>query len=158
MTHDQLVVLAANWLKSKHPVVITELATTGEEPDAIGWRGTSSTLIECKATRADFISDKNKMFRREPWLGIGDFRYFLTPAGLIQMDELPPLWGLLEVTGSKIRKVVEGQYFSESSEEREIGILLSTIRRIGKNAPACCSIRFYTTETKNRATLSVETE
>ena len=34
---------------------MTGLATNGEQPDALGRRGWHSTLIECKASVADFL-------------------------------------------------------------------------------------------------------
>jgi hypothetical protein len=155
ISHSALVLVAAKWLQNKHAVVITELATTGEEPDAIGWRGTHSTLVECKISRADFAADKVKMFRREPWYGIGQHRYFLTTPGMIQVEELPEKWGLLELTAARVRMIRESEHFGEVNHRHEIGILLSTLRRVGKDAPTNTSIRFYTFETKNRATLGM---
>lgn len=153
VSHPSLVAVAAKWLQKKHAVVITELATTGEEPDAIGWRGTHSTLVECKISRADFNADKRKMFRREPWYGIGQYRYFLTVPGIIKVEELPEKWGLLELLGERVRMVREAEQFGEINYRHEIGILLSTLRRIGENAPKGTSIKHYTIETKNRATV-----
>lgn len=153
VSHPSLVAVASKWLQKKHAVVITELATTGEEPDAIGWRGTHSTLVECKISRADFNADKSKWFRREAWQGIGTHRYFLTVPGIIRVEELPEKWGLLELTGERVRMVRESEHFGEVNHRHEIGILLSTLRRIGENAPKGTSIKHYTIETKNRATL-----
>ncbi|HEU4340032.1 MAG TPA: hypothetical protein VFU31_00530 [Candidatus Binatia bacterium] len=159
ISHAALVELAAKWLrKKKHTVVITELATIGENPDAIGWRGSHSTLIECKTSRADFFADKDKAFRRESWMGMGCHRYFLTMPGVIRLTEIPVKWGLLEVTGRGVRMVHESAYFSETNHRQEISILLSTLRRIGKNAPKGTSIRHYTIETKNRATVGTAKE
>lgn len=153
VSHPSLVAVAAKWLQKKHAVVITELATTGEEPDAIGWCGTHSTLVECKISRADFNADKGKKFRREPRYGVGQYRYFLTVPGIIKDYELPEKWGLLELTGERVRMVRESEHFSEVNHRHEIGILLSTLRRIGHNAPKGTSIKHYTIETKNRATV-----
>lgn len=150
--------IAAKWLTKKCSVVVTEIATTGEEPDAIGWQGTHSTLVECKASRADFLADAQKAFRRQPERGIGQRRYFMAPAGMIAADELPPLWGLLEVRDGNVRQSKESEYFDEANARHEIGILLSTLRRLGQQQPTGCSIRFYQFETKNRATVGVEDE
>lgn len=156
LSHVVLVEVAAKWLQRKCAVVITELCTIGETPDAIGWQGTHSTLVECKVSRSDFLADAHKSFRREDWMGIGQHRYFLTFPGLLSVDELPPKWGLLELTGSKVRMVKESQHFEEANDRHEIGILLSTLRRIGKQSPSGVSVRCYTIETKNRATLGME--
>lgn len=158
MNHSQLVSIAAKWLERKCAVVITELATIGETPDAIGWRGIHSTLIECKASRSDFIADRQKYFRREAWNGIGQHRYFLSVPGIISVEDLPEKWGLLEATGSKIRMVAESGHFSEVNDRHEIGILLSTLRRIGKTAPTGVSVKYYTIESKNRATCGIDTD
>lgn len=156
LNHAALVQVAAAWLRKKCAVVITELATTGEEPDAIGWHGQHSTLIECKTSRADFLADRTKWFRREEWQGIGMKRFFLTTPGIIPPEHLPPKWGLLELTGERVRVVRESENFEEVNSRHEIGILLSTLRRIGQNPPIGTSIKFYTMESKNRATLGLE--
>lgn len=155
MTHQELVCAAAMWLKMRCAVVITELVTTGETPDAIGWQGTHSILIECKVSKADFLADQKKMFRRSPEFGIGQHRYYLTPVGLLSVDDLQLKWGLLELTESGIRMVRQSDHFEEVNSRHEMRLLLSTLRRIGHNAPRAVSIRCYTIESKNTATLGV---
>lgn len=160
MTHTQLVESAAAWLSKqrKCSVVITELAALGTEvPDAIGWRGTHSTLVECKTSRADFLADSDKHWRRYPEHGIGKNRYFLTIPGIIRADDLLNGWGLLELTATSVRKVSESKLF-ECSSRNELSVLLSALKRIGQTCPRGVSIRAYTIESKNRATLGVEIE
>lgn len=103
MTHDDLVKLAAHWLRvtRKMVVVATEAQgySTSEFPDAIGWdRKGNSILIECKTSVEDFRRDANKHFRRTPSMGMGLQRYYLTPPGLLlgRHGQLPERWGLLE--------------------------------------------------------------
>jgi len=107
MTHADLVERAARWLaKTKGcAVVATEIATTSESPDAIGWRAGYSHLVECKASRADFLADRNKPFRIVPETGLGDYRWYMTPPGLVSPDELPDGWGLLEVHPEQVRVI-----------------------------------------------------
>lgn len=97
MTHADLVERAARWLKGAGcSIVLTELVTMNSEtPDAIGFRasGQESYLVECKSTRGDFLADRRKPFRREG--GMGLYRYFLCPPGLIKPADLPQGWGLL---------------------------------------------------------------
>jgi hypothetical protein len=148
--------VAAAWLAKKCPVVITEMASaTQETPDAIGWQGARSIVVECKVSRADFLADGKKFFRANP-AGMGRLRYFLAPPGVIREDDIPPLWGVLEITGPKIRVVREAQAFSEWYQSGEVFLLQSAIRRVGPMAPKGCSVKFYTIETKNRATIGVE--
>lgn len=107
LTHDDLVAAAGRWLRNTAAcsVVLEELVANtgnGEKPDAIGWYTGHTLLIECKASRADFLADHKKRFRMHPERGMGMFRYFMAPAGLIKPSELPSQWGLLEVTGQRV--------------------------------------------------------
>jgi hypothetical protein len=157
LTHTELVNLASKWLKRKCPVVITGLATTGETPDAIGWQGTFSILIECKTSLADFNKDKKKYFRYSPEQGLGGNRYFLTPEKLVSPNQLPLNWGLLEIINNQVILVKESEYF-ESNVKQEVKILLSTLRRIKGITPEGSSIKCYSHNTKNTSTVSIETE
>ncbi|SEO76690.1 hypothetical protein SAMN02800692_2013 [Luteibacter sp. UNC138MFCol5.1] len=107
MTHDELVERAGGWLRrvAGCKVVMTELSAvcrSGEIPDAIGWREAGTVLVEAKASRGDFLADRNKAFRRDPSRGMGALRYYMAPAGLIKVEELPDRWGLLEVNGRRV--------------------------------------------------------
>ena len=116
MTHNELVGRAVKWLKNsqKCPLVLSETYATLslETPDAIGFKGRLSLLVECKTSRADFCRDKRKLFRIKPQWGLGVYRYYLTDKGLLNPNELPWKWGLLEVRGKIIRKVKEAQMFN----------------------------------------------
>lgn len=139
MTHDELVTRAARWLAKTRrcPVVVTEIVTassTGEIPDAIGWEGGRSHLVECKVSRSDFLADRKKSFRIMPDLGLGDYRWYMTPPGLVTPDELPDGWGLLEVHPEQVRVLRESgsrwgapPFVGNGREAQRI--LLSVIRR-----------------------------
>jgi len=108
-THAALVHRAASWLHTRLRcrVVLTEQTTGGGEiPDAIGWKFlTESHLIEAKVSRADFFADRLKPFRCVPATGMGTYRYFMVPAGIVTVDDLAahcPGWGLLEVKGRSV--------------------------------------------------------
>ena len=106
--HTLLCLRAESWLnKINCKVVIRDpfRCSTREQPDAIGWRDGVSILIECKASRADFLSDKNKPFRSDPESGMGDWRFYLCPKDVIRPEDLPPGWGLLYATEKTIKKV-----------------------------------------------------
>lgn len=110
MDHAQLVLKAERWLKQQGcGVVFREpfRATThsGEKPDAIGWRDGLSLLVECKATRADFLADKKKPFRKAPEKGMGDWRFYLCPPDIITVGDLPAGWGLLYALPKQIKEV-----------------------------------------------------
>lgn len=100
LTHTELVRSAHKWASKNTGcgVVFQELYNSyGEIPDVIGFGGWHSVLIECKASRADFLGDKNKPWRQEENKGMGLYRYYCCPTGLISLAELPPKWGLIYV-------------------------------------------------------------
>lgn len=162
MTHEELVVQAQGWLKRQQcSVIISEMASVGEEADAIGFINGISILVECKASRADFLRDKKKPFRIEPCCGMGTYRYYLAPKGMIKTSELPDRWCLLEYDGEKVRETKKhhkysGEFRFEKSESKENSLLISLIRRIGQNPIIGTSIKCYTYETKNRATCLID--
>lgn len=109
ISHADLVSVAERWLHRQHcGVVFRELRAstpTGEQPDAIGWRHHISILVECKATRSDFLADSRKKFRANPASGCGDWRFYLSPPKVITPDDLPPNWGLLWAQGKRVRQI-----------------------------------------------------
>ena len=104
-THAELCNLAAKWL-TRRPrncrVAISEPPTLLQEhPDAIGWDSWGITrLIEVKISRSDFLADNRKPYRNGTMSPMGDFRWYMAPAGLLRVDEMPDGWGLLEVFGN----------------------------------------------------------
>lgn len=111
LNHNQLCLIAEKFLKLNGFGVVFhdkfKAATkNGEQPDCIGFRSGVSCLIECKTSRADFLADRKKRFRVDPSLGMGDWRFMLTPKGLIVPEELPEAWGLLETDGRRVYKKV----------------------------------------------------
>ena len=108
-SHSELVSIAKTWLKKRCGVVFTELYSFNAEiPDAIGFNSMHSVLIECKRTRADFIKDFQKPHR---WSGgMGEFRFYLCPAGLINLVDLPDGWGLIWVCEKGKAEVILNPY------------------------------------------------
>lgn len=70
-------------------------------PDAIGFRAasrlTETVVVEVKCSRADFLADAKKPHRADGE-GMGLYRYFMCPEGLIRPHEVPGRWGLLWVS------------------------------------------------------------
>jgi hypothetical protein len=104
-------------------------ASKKENPDIIGWSSAFSTLIECKATRADFLSDAKKKVRRNPHHGMGQRRYYLCPAGVINLEDLPKKWGLLWVEKGRIAVQKEARGHPDRSLIAEISFLSAMLRR-----------------------------
>jgi hypothetical protein len=137
MTHQQLVRLAEQWLRSRYRcgIVLSEQScASGETPDVIGWKGSCrSVVVECKVSRADFFADREKPFRKDPQLGMGCERLYLMPQGLIGKQELPSKWGLLECKGRLVQLTVKPGRQSQRSEQglmREMNLLLASLRRV----------------------------
>ena len=133
MTHDELVIRAVRWLKNtvRCVVVAGEPWTPDWElPDAIGWKSWASWLVECKTSRADFFRDQKKGFRRAGAKSLGNYRYYMTPPGLIHPNELPPGWGLLEVHPKIVRRVMDsGGFPNELVVVKERMLLVSMLRK-----------------------------
>lgn len=173
MNHKEVVEVGRKWLKSRSAVVITEIGTCSEQPDVIGfevsvkgqlskkeYRHYGSCLVECKANRSDFLQDKKKYFRAMPELGLGQYRYFLAPKGLIKIEELPENWGLLETTGVNVKLLKVSGEFKEYNSRGEQSILCSTLRRLIIPEGNHISLRVYNAfpNSKNTTTLTINKE
>jgi len=107
-THNELVVKAHNWLINKFGCgnkVISEWHGHKEQPDVYGL-GWQTIMIECKASRNDFLADKRKSFRK-PGHGCGSIRYYCANKGIITENDLPTGWGLIETSGRGLKVTVK---------------------------------------------------
>lgn len=137
-SHRRLCEVAAKWLRRPGrirpvscPYVAVELVTAHEEtPDVFGWCYWTTVLIEVKTTRSDFFADKKKPFRIITEQGIGSFRYYCCPEGLIKPEEVPEQWGLLYEKEGKIQVIVDADSQTKNASA-EFGILASILRREG---------------------------
>lgn len=144
LTHSKLVQIAKKWLQRNGcSVAITEMTAmmSNETADAIGFRWEKSVLVECKVSRSDFLSDKKKVFRQFPDQGMGNYRYYMAPKGVLSVDDMPKGWLLLEVspTGRVIpateiihRKMDshKTKYHFKSNMFAEKMLLQSVVRRL----------------------------
>ncbi|MEG0983076.1 hypothetical protein [Algoriella sp.] len=140
MTHSDLVEIGYKWILKKCSFAFKEMKCLNNEiPDVIGFRSNVSFLIEAKTSKSDFLIDKKKPFRIKPELGVGDFRFFITPVGLISIEELPDNWGLIEVNQkgkveNEYNPFGKGNIYSvwiknKKNKEAEFNILYSALRR-----------------------------
>ncbi len=135
--HTRLVEHAIAWLRSHYRcgVILSEqYCATGEVPDVIGWKGfCRSVLIECKVSRADFLADTDKPFRRHPEEGMGCERFYLAPASVIRREELPKHWGLLELRKREVELAVKPGRIDQRGPAalmKEMNLLLASLRRV----------------------------
>ncbi len=158
-THKELTELAVKWLKrsqsQKGPgchIAVSECRSgwSDEIPDAIGFRAAGkndgSIIVEVKVSRSDFLADAKKPHRNGSVKGLGNWRYYLCPEGVIKADEIPDNWGLLYVNNrGHIKPVVgpmnEGNYrkrmrliesmWQESNADGERFLLVKLVSRVG---------------------------
>lgn len=120
--HNVLVALGAKWLrKNGFGVVATELTAHGcrEQPDVIGFRSSCTAIVEAKISRADFLADRKKP-ERSCAPGVGIYRFYLCPVGIIEVEDLPSRWGLLHESKGRIVEVLrpKGNLWPEFGDNR----------------------------------------
>ncbi len=135
--HAKLIERAVEWLRHSYRcgIVLSEqYCAGGEVPDVIGWKGScQSVLVECKASRSDFLADANKPFRLKPEEGLGSRRFYMAAAGLIAPHELPKHWGLLECRGRQVEMSVrpgKQELRGPIGLMKEMNLLLASLRRV----------------------------
>lgn len=135
MNHAELVRLGVRWCKNtgRCPLVFAEPKGMSEEPDVFGIHNTGGTtvtiVIEAKATRSDFLSDKRKYFRRVPAFGMGRQRYYLAPKGMIKPHELPQGWGLIEATENRCRRIIKAPKLLVWNQHADLALMARLLVR-----------------------------
>lgn len=154
MTHSDLVHIACRWLSRSCSVVVSEIKGTREIPDAIGWHGAATILVECKTSKADFYRDSKKRFRL--YGGVGLSRYYLTPPGLLKEFEIPEKWGWLETDGTMVSVRKKSEPFPDRNVNAETRMLVSACRRINQKSTIYAKI--YTHFVKRAPTIHLGEE
>lgn len=131
-THRELCEIAERWLlgSQRCRVAIAEpnCIVTDEQPDAIGFSGEKSVLVEAKTSLNDFRADLKKPFRICPQKGMGQARYYICEPGIITEDDLPERWGLLNVLpGGRVRIVRYSGHFPEANYAAERRLLTACL-------------------------------
>lgn len=143
MKHSELVEIAYGWVlrNAGCGFAFKELRTTASEiPDVIGFGVCRSVVVEAKVSRADFLKDKKK-FCRTVGKGVGKYRFYICPEGLIKVEELPAGWGLIYVNEKGRARCVNNPYNSKGGNiwynnpfevdlEEESRIMYSALRRL----------------------------
>ena len=134
MTHNELCLLATRFIKRNgYKFAISEMrSATDEIPDAIGFKCGSSMLVECKVSVSDFKADAKKPYRIKQELGMGNYRYYLCPEGLIKPDYLPKGWGLIYEKKGRLKQIIGSSHF-ETNYQAERGFLYTILSRSQNN-------------------------
>lgn len=112
-------------------IVAVELESFGaDHADVWGTSGCDTAIIEVKVSHSDFLRDKNKVCRKNKEDACGNYRYYLTPKGLLKPEELPVNWGLLEYDGGKIIETIR-PLFIPTYNSSDLCMLSSIARREG---------------------------
>lgn len=143
MIHKDLIDIGYKWCLKRCGFAFKELVTmniSGEIPDIIGFNTDGTFLLEAKISRIDFLKDKKKFFRINSECGMGDWRFFICPTGLLKKTDLPNMWGLIEVSeNNKVRisynPFGKGNIYSnwlrnKKSTSSEMKMLYSALRRL----------------------------
>ena len=136
LTHSKIIeysrkVLKRSGMMWKCGITFAELSTAiSETPDVLGFYSGGASLIEAKASRSDFLGDKKKPFRKNPEMGMGNYRFYACPTGLIKEEELPNKWGLIYVSTKGRCTVKKKPEWQESRTRAELGFMYSIIRRM----------------------------
>jgi len=109
MTHDDLVLRACRWLRSKQRCqpVYAEFThrCLDEKPDAIGWTPMGVIhVVEAKVSRRDFLADAKKTHRPRG-SSMGHRRWYVAPRGLLDTWAELDGEGLLVPSGRGLRVV-----------------------------------------------------
>ncbi len=127
--------MAEAWLRrSRCGIVLSEQGcSSGEMPDAIGWKGKNhSIVIECKISRADFLADAAKPWRKNPEIALGCERYSPPRRGCSRPEQMPEGWGLLESQGRELKVAKKSKRKLRQPEGlmNEMNLLLASLRRV----------------------------
>lgn len=134
--HRELCQLVGKWLHRPGRIdppscnyVAVEMVTANiENPDVIGFSSWTCIMIEVKVSRSDFLADAKKSFRIEATYGMGEYRYYCCPEGLITAEDLPKNWGLLYEVNGKIQ-IIQKAIRQVSNAVAERACMYSILRR-----------------------------
>lgn len=135
-SHKRLCSIAGRWLVAKWNCAVVAVEPRAwavqEQPDAFGWdiNGVSH-LVEAKVSLEDFLADAHKPHRGME--GMGTFRWYLAPRGVIPVEKLPPYWGLATVSKKMKRVAIVrpawDRPFTDTRARLETGLLACLVRR-----------------------------
>lgn len=98
-------------------------------------RGFVVEVIEVKVSRADWLRELKNPAKAEAAHAVGDRFIVAAPAGIVHPDELPPGWGLLEVTAKRVRMTVPPKTHTKGKRTTfRAGFTVAMLRAAGATA------------------------
>ena len=157
LTHSELCKLTAKKFMKEIALIEYKCQMLNEEPDVLVFDSYSdTTLYEIKMSRDDFWKDWKKTFRiycksvyhRNRLVvdtldySLGRLRYYVCPAGLIQIDELPFGWGLIWYNNNRFYLKKKSELF-KNNKGLENRLLINAIKRVNENRKESVLIKEY---------------
>ncbi len=103
-------------------------------------KGNKKIAYEIKVSRGDFLRELEDPLKRSGAEAVSNECYFVAPTGLIQPQELPEGWGLLELTTGSLRKKVSAPYHEVKLTEAFIYSILRRSSRAEKQNPPTAEV------------------
>ena len=152
LRHEELLKTAATFINNKglthfgKSTYVVCNYNDGMEPiDVFGFGGGCTQIIKVITTRMELNLDLERAYRKCPKYGIGEFRSYLCPNGLLNKEDIPKNWGLLWCDNKgKIIEILNPQK-QEENKAQEAKIIKSLLRRNGIN-PEIFDYKKYKTE------------
>lgn len=139
LTHSELCKLTAKKFMKEIALIEYKCQMLNEEPDVLVFDSYSdTTLYEIKMSRDDFWKDWNKPLA----YSLGRLRYYVCPAGLIQIDELPFGWGLIWYNNNRFYLKKKSELF-KNNKCLENRLLINAIKRVNENRKESVLIKEY---------------
>lgn len=157
LTHSELCILTAKKFIKEIALIEYKCQMLNEEPDVLVFDSYSdTTLYEIKISRDDFWKDWNKPFRiycksiyhRNRLVvdtldySLGRHRYYVCPADLIQIDELPLGWGLIWYKNNRFYLKKKSELF-KNNKGLENRLLINAIKRVNEHRKDNILIKEY---------------
>lgn len=101
--------------------------------------GMPAHAVEVKVSRADWLREIKTPIKARLALAVSNFMWVAAPPGVVKTEELPPMWGRLEVNPTaedaweRVRKIHPAEY--RDKVRPTWGLVASLIRKLG--TPEC---------------------
>ena len=120
--HDDIQDIVAAYLMTagRIRIVCKEARSKHREvPDIYAVDRKGTYMVEVKVSHKDFLADSRKPFRRRPKEGVGKWRYYACPEGIIKPEEVPVKWGLIYVYDDGRVEIIKGKKFPGDKDENK---------------------------------------
>lgn len=172
LTHTELCHLTAKRFLKDIALIEYKCTVMSEEPDVLVYDSYArTTLYEIKTSRDDYWKDwvkPHRIYQKKSihrgleiidtlYYSIGESRYYVCPADLIQIDDLPEGWGLIWYKNNKF-------YMKRMSEKfkRNIGLesrlLINALKRVNEERLDNVIIKAYLNKPEKKDIIEEEDE